>query len=328
MQSSIEIAIIVDTNVFTPSNNKTRDLSVLPLEEYYKILKTLKLNDLEYEIEIFFPEIVLLEMISHHEQKLIKELGQLKKINEELDNFEDISITGFINFNYENYCDELKKKYLKDLKIIKIPSNKSLLFDYILEMSLKKKPPFIDGKSDKGFKDSILFLSLLEFAESKIYDKYVLFSNDKGFINNKNKLKSQFSNHVNRFRKFEGYDKLEIINNQNIMNYIDEEFKLFRLLREYLENNFFNELSEKYENANYIELDIFKEYEICSSEILGSDVVIHQISDIEFEVEIFISVEFYLPKEYDEFDDLFEISNDRETDYATQHEIYIFEKNQ
>ena len=284
------------------------------------------MNDLEYEIEIFFPEIVLLEMISHHEQKLIKELQELKKINEELRNFEDINISGFINFNHENYCEELKKKYFKDLKIIKIPSNKSFLFDHILEMSLKKKPPFIDGKSDKGVKDSILFLSLLKFGESKIYDKYVLFSNSKGFINNKNELKSQFSNHVNKFRKFDGYDKLEIINNQNIMNYIDEEFKLFKLLRDYLENNFFNYLYEKYENANYIELGTLDEYEILSSEIIGSDTVIHQISDVEFEVEIFISVKYYLPKEYDEFDDLFEILNNRETDYVTQHEIYIFEK--
>ena len=323
MQSSIEIAIIVDTNVFTPSAKKTRDLSKLPLEEYYKILKTLKLNELNYEVDIFFPEIVLLEMISHHKQKLIKELKQLEKLNEEFDNIENIIINGYNDIDYDSYCEELKTKYFKDLKIIKIPQDKSALFENILEMSLEKKAPFLEGKSDKGFKDSILFISLLKFAESKVYDKYVLFSNDNGFINNQDKLKTYFSNYVKQYRRFEGYDKLEIEKDKKIMKYLDNELKLFKNLRQYLENTFFNELSNKYNYANYIEIGIEK-FEISSCEIIEDDTTIHQISKTEFEVEIFISVEYYLPNEYDEFDDLFDIFNEKETKTKTIYETHIF----
>ena len=43
MQSDVKIAIIPDTNVFTYSKKRINDLSRLPLDEYYKILKTLEL---------------------------------------------------------------------------------------------------------------------------------------------------------------------------------------------------------------------------------------------------------------------------------------------
>lgn len=79
MYSDVKIAIIPDTNVFTYSENKINDLSKLPLDEYYKILKKLELNDLTYEVTILFPEIVLLELLHHLELKLIKKCNDLKK---------------------------------------------------------------------------------------------------------------------------------------------------------------------------------------------------------------------------------------------------------
>lgn len=322
MQSSIELAIIVDTNVFTPSKNKTRDLSKLPLDQYYKILKTLELNDLKYEIDILFPEIVLLELISHHKNRMYDDLEQLAKINIEFANFENIQIEGYGDFDVENYCEELKENYFKELKIINIPSPKDKLFESILGMSLDKKPPFINGKSDKGFKDSIIFLSLLRFAETKIYDKYLLFTDDKGFNENKKKLESQFQNHVKQFRKFDNYDKLEIIKGKNIMKYIDEEFKLFKDLREYISHDFFTILAEQYENAMTIEIKR-TDYDIDECELNEDDTTIHQLDENEFEVEFFIHVYIVCSDYYVDFGSW---HDSIETKNIIQSEGYLFRK--
>jgi len=98
-----------------------------------------------------------------------------------MNKFNGITID-YKNFNIDESCEKLKNDYYNQLNIINIPSDRNKLFNEILNMSLNKNPPFIEGKSDKGFKDSILFLSIEKFAEENLYDKYVLFSKDKAFI--------------------------------------------------------------------------------------------------------------------------------------------------
>lgn len=322
MQSDVKIAIIPDTNVFTYSKKRIKDLSRLPLDEYYKILKTLELNDLTYEVNIFFPEIVLLELLHHLELKLNKKYGDLENFKQEFKNFEEITIINN-DLNIKKYCENLKNYYFKELNIIPIPSEGNLLFNKVLDMSINKKPPFIEGSSDKGFKDSILFLSLLKFAEDNKYDKYVLFSNDNGFSNNIKELQDEFRNHLTSFRKHDIYNDLVIIKNKNINSYINTEFKLFTDLKEYIANNFFKILEKKYEKATVINKGI-NSYEIDSFEILEDDIDIHQYDNNEFEVEFFLDIWFYCSKEYSHrFRSIFD---DYNTKTVNQSESYIFRK--
>lgn len=322
MQSDVKIAIIPDTNVFTYSKKRINDLSKLPLDEYYKILKTLELNDLTYEVSIFFPEIVLLELLHHLELKLNKKYRDLENFKQEFKNFEEITIINN-DLNIKKVCENLKNYYFEELNIIPIPSGGNLLFNKILDMSINKKPPFIEGSSDKGFKDAILFLSLLKFAEDNKYDKYVLFSSDNGFSNNINELQDEFKNHLTSFRKHDIYKDLLIIKNKNINSYISTEFKLFTDLKEYIANNFFKILEKKYEDACVISID-FNSYEIDSFEILEDDTDIHQYDNNEFEVEFFLDIRFYCPEEYSHrFRSIFD---DEGTKTVNQSESYIFRK--
>ena len=82
MWSDKSIALIMDTNIFEQNINSQHDLSKLPLDKYYKIIRTIELNSLEEQVKIFFPEIVLLELLYHHKlriEKKLSELNQLKK---------------------------------------------------------------------------------------------------------------------------------------------------------------------------------------------------------------------------------------------------------
>lgn len=113
MQSDLKIAIIPDTNVFTYSKKRINDLSKLPLDEYYKILKTLELNDLTYEVSIFFPEIVLLELLHHLELKLNKKCRDLENFKREFKNFEEITIINN-DLDIKKVCENLKIIILKN----------------------------------------------------------------------------------------------------------------------------------------------------------------------------------------------------------------------
>ena len=322
MQSDVKIAIIPDTNVFTYSKKRINDLSRLPLDEYYKILKTLELNNLTYEVSIFFPEIVLLELLHHLESELNKKCRDLENFKHEFKNFEEITIINN-NWNIKKFCENLKGFYFEELNIIPIPSDGNLLFNKILDMSINKKPSFIEGNSDKGFKDAILFLSLLKFAEDNKYDKYVLFSNDNGFSNNIKELQDEFKNHLTSFRKHDIYNDLVIIKNKNINSYINTEFKLFTDLKEYIANNFFKILEKKYEDACVISIDS-NSYDVDTFEIIDDDIDIHQYDNNEFEVEFFLYIWFYCPNEYSHrFRSIFD---DESSNTIIQSERYIFRK--
>lgn len=238
-------------------------------------------------------------------------------------NFEEITISTD-NLDIGNHCENLKKYYFEELNIIPIPSDGDALFKEILDMSVNKKPPFIEGSSDKGFKDSILFLSLLKFAEDNKYDKYVLFSKDKGFSNNSQELKNIFRNHIKKFYEHDFYNNLEIKKSNNINSYIDDEFKLFAELKEYISNNFFKIIESTYDGASLITIED-TEYDIDSFELIKEDTTIHQLEENEYEIEFFFEIWIYCPKIYSYgYRDLFE------EEYATktiiQSESYLFRK--
>lgn len=52
----------------------------------------------------------------------------------------------------------------------------------------------------------------------------------------KKKLQIHFRDHINNFRKVS--NELEIFKDKNIMKYIDEEFELFKDLKEYISRIF------------------------------------------------------------------------------------------
>ena len=63
-----KIAIIFDTNTFMPGDKKVFDLKGINFEFYCKLKNTLKLNGLENNVELFFTEITLLELIEHNKK--------------------------------------------------------------------------------------------------------------------------------------------------------------------------------------------------------------------------------------------------------------------
>lgn len=279
-----KIAIIFDTNIFRPGDKKVFDLTELNLNEYYKLKKTLELNELENNVELFFPEIVLLELIEHNKKHLNARINELENLKTIFKNFSEIKMDN-MKIDIDEYGDSLKEKYIKELNIIPTPKNKEKLFNEIFSMALHKDPPFLNeskNDSDKGFKDVIIFLSIVEFSENSDFNNYVLVSNDNGFNKNMLELKTKFKS------KFNNKNMLEIINKNELNNYLFNKFSLFKEFMENFYHDFEDEIDQKYEKNKYIIIDneknIIRDYTIDSTEI-------NQIEENKIEVNRLILIE-------------------------------------
>ena len=318
MWSDKNIALIMDTNIFEKKSNEQYDLSKLPLDKYDKIIHTIELNKLEDQVKIFFPEIVLLELLYHHKFRIEKQLSTLNQLNKSFENFSDIVIKGLDEFNMEEYFNILKDKYFTELDIIEIPRTKELM-DKLIAMSLEKIPPFEKDKSDKGFKDAILLISVMEYARNNHFDKYVIFSKDKVFKKYENNIFQMFHKEVHGEQGFiKDFRGFEIIDSSNITEYIIKEFELFNDLKQYIFKDFLNFIQNEYDSVDFIEIDMC-EYQIDFYELIKDDVFFSQLEENKFEVEFYLYI-YYFSEEYYLFDE-------HEDKYVIQSESYIFENN-
>jgi|GEM_PF-2960149 len=116
--------------------------------------------------------------------------------------------------------DWMDRTFNKD----KISIDMKNFISQLLERSKYKKPPFNDAEdaSDKGFKDTLLYLSIIEYINtSSTCEKIFLITCDKGFLNKKNELESEFFKITNKqLNIIDGEDKIKIY---NILEIILEE---------------------------------------------------------------------------------------------------------
>lgn len=165
-------------------------------------------------------------------------------------NFDDIlqDIQSDIQSNLES---------LFETRIIKYDES-SDTFKSIINRALEKIPPFSDdnekAKSDKGFKDTIIWLSVIEYFKNQGENNVIFISDDKVFVNN-SILVNEFKSYTNKnitiktnedFLKMIAYnenkksDNIVLKNNEldfehdvEINNISDEELAR---LREYIEH--------------------------------------------------------------------------------------------
>lgn len=278
-----KIAIVLDTQI-AHSPDKNCSFDKFHIFEYDNTVDFIERHDLLEEIEVFIPEIVLNEIVEHRIRKLESDLSQLGNLRDRfsLSGICDISDTEE-DFNRVEYIEVLKERRLKQLNVIPIPKDRFCLFNDILEKSLKKYPPFKQGKSDQGFKDAIILSSIIEFFKGKEEcEKIFLFSNDNGFslvsieeIYSKEKI------------------KLEIIQDIGVQNFLISKFGLKIELKEYLDGGFFSEeidqiIDVKIKNEEKIIKLINDYYKVL--DVTTEKYYINEISDNECEVNFYIIV--------------------------------------
>lgn len=170
------LCIVLDTNIL---NSGSKDYSILQfVSKLQDIIRELEVSDYEQPIKVLLPEIVVNELVVHQIEHYNKDVSKLKGIK-----FPGVELN--FNPNYDQFVHELLNNQIKQFRgwnfpteIIPYPCGDCL--NSIIIRSIDKRPPFEgqDRQSDKGFKDVIIWESILEYKRRNPDSTIILFSGD------------------------------------------------------------------------------------------------------------------------------------------------------
>lgn len=244
----MKIGFTVDTNMLLGSDSK-RTGFVKNIDYFLDYIKALKKKDKNNELIFFVSEIVAKEILNHKRDKMEEEYQSLKSKFNKCDYFLD----GIIPKEKIDSIIKEEEKKISKLNILKAPKD-SETFEKIVESALERKSPFVKNRGDKGFKDAIIWESILKSEYIKSLDMFYFFTCDCDFdsktleeeFNSVNKsCKLKIINIVNNNEKRQ--KALSIIINEN--NLI--ETNITKLFSEDIILKFIKNLKSEYISVKY-----------------------------------------------------------------------------
>lgn len=190
MNSNNEITyyLIFDTNALFQEYKSKADFTTFSFNATFEnVIDMINQLDIYNQVKVAIPLVVWNEMkkqiIEKHDELL---LSYKSTISKKL--FPEYSIHENPPINYSEYIgakiEEYKKQISEGLnEVIEIPIASNSRFESIVNRAFSKLPPFEgkDKKSDKGFKDALLWESVLEFALKHKNSKIIYYSKDNAF---------------------------------------------------------------------------------------------------------------------------------------------------
>lgn len=123
------------------------------------------------------------QIIEKHDELLLTYRNTISKKR-----FPEYSIHENPTINYPEYIKNKIAEYKREIsgglnEVIEVPIASNNRFESIVNRAFSKLPPFEgkDKKSDKGFKDALLWESVLEFALKHRNSKIIYYSKDNAF---------------------------------------------------------------------------------------------------------------------------------------------------
>lgn len=190
MNSSNEVTywLIFDTNVLFQAYEKKADFTSFSFNATFEnVINMVNKLDIYNQVTIAIPSVVWNEMkkqiIEKHDELL---LSYKSTISKKL--FPEYSIQENPSIDYPDYIKTKIEEYKKEIseglnEVTDIPIASNNRFESIINRAFSKLPPFEgkDKKSDKGFKDALLWEGILEFALKHPKSKIIYYSKDTAF---------------------------------------------------------------------------------------------------------------------------------------------------
>lgn len=177
------IAFVFDTNFIIQNKDLKKAISELK-EEYTAYITQVSIE--ERKAQKFF------DMTQSYEK--------LKKLSSSVRMMVSIKSKCSIDEAQSKQSDYIQKEYDNLFGKNIIPFDTSTeVFEIVLQRALYKKPPFRnkENASDKGFKDCLMWISIMQYFKSNGEKEIVFLTNDDGFIDQKDIL-------INEFQEFTG----------------------------------------------------------------------------------------------------------------------------
>lgn len=192
-----EYFIIFDTNALYHAYVKKADFTSFSFNSTYEnVVDFINRLDIYERVVIVIPTVVWEEMkrqiIEAHQLKIKEFREKVAKYH-----FPEISVKEKADIDYSEYICPIIEKYRQNLSsdintVIEMPIASETRYRSLLKRAFDKRPPFEgrDKKSDKGFKDALLWESLLEFATQHDTANIIYYSQDNAF---RGELQNEFS---------------------------------------------------------------------------------------------------------------------------------------
>lgn len=192
------IYIVLDTNILNISYNKNAAYDSFYLNKLYdEIVAAISENNFKDKVQLLIPQLVIDELYIHKVEAYEKEIKELNRIERNMSTLISIKYQYDSTEEYRKFMKEKIQEFLfinENLTVI--PVCNEHYFKDIVEKSIKKEAPF-EGKekcSDKGFKDAVIFYSIIDFAIRHPGTYFYLTKDEKFHGGDGKLLRKQFKN--------------------------------------------------------------------------------------------------------------------------------------
>ena len=178
MEANEKKAFVFDTNFII----QTKDL-----EEVIK--------NLSDRFSVFVTQVSVEERIAQECREIDARYHEISKLSEKYSDIAEITIIKPCEREQEFYRVGMQRKYEVTFGDRLIPFVKDGdMLSKVLNRAYRKKPPFLadDKASDKGFKDALIWESLLAFFKDTGENEVLLITDDGGFTKNSSLLCAEF----------------------------------------------------------------------------------------------------------------------------------------
>ncbi|MBR3932840.1 MAG: DUF4935 domain-containing protein [Clostridia bacterium] len=159
------------------------------------------IENLKDNYTVYVTQVSIDERIAQQCRELKEDFDELEKCKQKFIHFAEINFKKTYEEEREFYHIALQEKYEKEFGDHIIPfSRDGKTFSAVIERANKKLPPFSNAKnaSDKGFKDYLLWLSMMEYFKANGESMVVFVTDDNSAFRNHTEFLS------NEFREITG----------------------------------------------------------------------------------------------------------------------------
>ncbi len=279
MSFNIKTLIVCDTNSLRTLEAGEIAYSSFSFGRPYNMLTDFITDkSLEEYVSLAVPKMVIEELKNQKQRSYQKDIQELKKISQRLTGLPHIA-EGEIkipdeNFSCADFIEEAANNYiatkginLLDFQEADAPSMLNNMLAKVVGQENSKSPFARSGKfNDAGFKDSVIWETIMHFEKVREFDKVIFFTKDGDYKSNCiDDFKAKWQRHIDIFK-----DENSVIAEleKDYGNYID-----FRKVYEYANKDYFKDYlfdkmkfmtSIDYEGQN-LEIENYQVTEYCSS---------------------------------------------------------------
>jgi len=212
MVTNSKTLIIFDTNTLRSVSDDEVTYSTFKFGSAFSEIESfISENGLFDIVKIAIPRIVIEELKKQKTDRYSYDVDILSEVYSRLSEMPHINSKNIellkSSFDCISHVDKLAQNFLseKKIQVIELPVGEKLkdFFQRIIDRALKIQPPFKQSNkySDSGFKDALIWESILAFDEIKNVSKVILLTADSGISNEK--CKKEFENKTKKFISFQ-----------------------------------------------------------------------------------------------------------------------------